>query len=257
MPSNERAQFMPTVRYAVLTGLIAAALAIPVTSGPAGAADVIALDSFDRTSSSGWRSADSGGSYEVTPRAAGLSVDGENGVIMVRAGSRSARLSDVTVRDTDIRFRVQLRRWPKRKPVTISALLRGDDRGYGYRAQVEISPRGLVRLSIVRVTTGGSRVLGAPRLIRTRLTQNGWLWIRAQAQGSGRTVIRAKAWRGGTREPGSWAIGTRDRSRGLQDAGKVGVRASLARGGTPVKVLFDDLRVVGGGTRAISRVGPR
>jgi hypothetical protein len=72
------------------------------------AVPVKAQDTFNRTLASGWGTAEIGGSYTLQGPAADFRVDSGNGVIALNSpgSNRAATLAGVSVRDTDIYFRV-------------------------------------------------------------------------------------------------------------------------------------------------------
>jgi len=69
--------------------------------------------------------------------------------------------------------------------------------------------------------------------------------VRLQLQGANGSTLRAKAWKQGATEPGTWQTTTTDSTAALQAAGGVGVYSYLSSTATnaPVTALIDNFDV--------------
>ena len=192
------------VRVLVLVMLICVALVAPMVSRgaqPSAAGDLLALDTFSRTSQSGWRSADDGGRYVYPSGLGGFAVDGRAGTLrLAQPGQgRSAQLAQPGHRDVDVRFRVSMDRAPSGGGVVVAALLRHTADGTEYRARVRVTRSGTVWLSVVRMRHGAATLLGQQvRIDGLRAVPGTPIWLRARIRGAAPTQIQVKAWAAGS-----------------------------------------------------------
>lgn len=239
-------------RLSVLTALGLAIAAAPAATNPAVAQDsaLVVADSFSRSSSGGWRSADRGGQYQVSPRTSAFRTSGGTGLISL--GSRGALYSTILnrpqVQDVDLVFRAKLGVRPLRSNVAVIAVLRNDRAGNEYRAVVGMRADGAARLSIQKVVRGRTSILGRAVIVQNVASDGGWFWVRAKVESGANAQISAKAWRVGEDQPGVWALTRADNTRVLRDSGRVGIRAVVkGKGRLPILLKVDDLRAKGTG----------
>lgn len=214
-------------------------------------APVLAADSFGRSVTGGWGSADQGGPWNLNGPSANAFVGGGVGSLrMPVAGSGpSIYLADLASTSTDLNLTFSL----DKMPVGGSA---GVDQGVqvrriqgagDYRAKVRVLPSGAVRLGLASAAANGALTPIVPESVVPGLTYDvgAGLRVRVQADGTSPTTLRAKVWRDGQPEPSQWfATGTSGVS-GLQVPGSVGLHSYLAGSVTnaPVVARFDDLDV--------------
>ncbi|SDF51532.1 hypothetical protein [Klenkia brasiliensis] len=206
----------------------------------------LAQDSFTRTSTAGWGSADTGGAWTVGSTAT-TSVDGSRGVLALPAAGRSASASLAAVQATDVTVQASF--------ATSSAATGGGTYGYlaarqsgntAYRVSARFTTTGAVEVALVRQVAGVETVLG-----RTTLTgATSGVVVRLDASGTGTTSLQVTAWpRGGT-APAAPQLTATDTQAELQRAGAVGVAAYLSGSATAgTQVLVDDLWAGPVGTR--------
>lgn len=215
---------------------------VTVTDPPTGPVP-FATDTFTRTVTGGWGSADTGGVWTRTGSATPFSVtSGTGNIRMATAGSGPATmLNAVSSSNTEVR-------------VEISA----DKAATGGGTYLTVDPR-LVSTSRyftdIRLVSGGAvsvtlgRAAASETSLQTRsvtgLTyQPGMvLQVRVQAFGTSPTTLRAKVWRTGTAEPATWTASVTDTTAALQAPGAIGLRSYLSSSATnaPVVASFDNL----------------
>ena len=210
-------------------------------------ADSVATDTFTRSETGGWGSAESGGAWTLSRSTGGFTVSGGAGRVAVPAGAvREALLAATSSRDVDARVA-----FATDKAVTgsfgqvFTLFTRRQSDGAAYGARIRRSDDGSVRLGIVRTTSSSEVLLGTEVLLAGPAPANGqFLVVRLRAVGASPTTVSAKAWVVGDDEPSTWPVSATDESAALQGAGAVGVRASLSSFSvttSPVTFTVDDL----------------
>lgn len=195
---------------------------VTVTAPPP--ASTVAADAFARTVSSGWGSADVGGAWALNGTASRYSVAGGTGRVVVPTGSTmTAALAGATSTAVDVVATVAVDRQPD---VTAYLALSGRVVGANdYAVRLKLAAGGTVQASITRSGTA----LTAVNLPGT-LTPGTAYHLRIQAQGTGPTTLRAKAWKDGSAEPSAWTTTTTDATAALQSAGSFKVMGYLSSG---------------------------
>lgn len=217
------------------------------TTASAPPPSVLAADTFGRTVTGGWGSADVGGGWQLSGAAARASVSGGVGVQGVPSGVVAvATLPGTPSISTDLTAKVALDAIPNGSVYLTAAARRVAAGDYGGRLKVNASG------SLELHTTRPSGPIAGGVLPGVTVTAGQQWQLRVQAQGVGPTTVRARAWRVGTAEPSTWQLTSTDNTAGMQAAGTVGFTSSLSSSATngPVTVRFDDVRAepVGGGT---------
>ena len=210
-------------------------------------ANVLARDTYSRTVSSGWGSADVGGAWTVSGTAANWAVSSGTGRMTLPAAgaTRSAALAGVSVVDVDLLVSVTADSAASGSGLYVYTEARYSDTANQYRAKVRIAADGSVYLGASRVAAGTQAAIGSevvvPGLTYTPGTP---IWVRAQFTGTSPTTIRVRAWSGAT-EPTGWTYTGTDSTAALQAAGAVGVRGFLAANANPAPVTlsWDELTV--------------
>ncbi|KQT02337.1 alkaline phosphatase [Cellulomonas sp. Leaf395] len=212
---------------------------------------LIATDTFTRTVSPGWGSADQGGAWTTTAGAG--SVSGTQGVATIAAvsGLFSARLSGVSGTDLVTRLSTTVDKRPSGSGGWI--LSRGRiTPGGEYRLKVNLKSNGTATTSFVRTTAAGAEVVLTPATTLAGLTYSAGSVIKTALKVSGGTptTLSAKVWIG--TEPADWQVTTTDSTSGLQEAGHTGLAYLLSSSASNVPVTFraDDYSVLSVGTAA-------
>lgn len=214
-----------------------------------------AYDSFSRTRTDGWGSAEVGGAYRISGRAADYRVrDGAGHISLGAAGvARSAILSSVAKRDVEIKLRFELNRLPAAGAVLLYAVGRRNSAGEEYRARARIGRNGGIRLSASKLASGSEKSIGTVVTLGKRLSPGVSWTLRARFVSASPTRIRIRAWPTKSTEPSGWQFKSQDSKPSLQKAGSVGVRAyaSSSSSGGPFKLAFDRYQVTAPGAEAV------
>jgi CSLREA domain-containing protein len=219
----------------------------PPTSTPSGNT-TYASDSFTRTITNGWGSADTGGSYTLTGTSSNFGVDGSSGTIVAPAADspRIATLQNVSVQDLAFTFRVKTDKLAAGNNQSVFFIARRVSNNTEYRGQLRISTTGTVYIRAAQAINGSQTIIGTevavPGVIHAA---NRYIWMRGEIVGTNPTTIRLKAWADGQAEPSGWQYTVTDSTSALQTAGAIGLRVFLTSGVTnaPVVFTFDDLLV--------------
>jgi N-acetylneuraminic acid mutarotase len=201
----------------------------------------IAQDTFTRTVTNSWGTADVGGPWTVIAgAAANFDVDGARGTVVTPGGSQQqvAHLGQVSVRDVDLRVALTFPDAPTGSGNFFGyLLLRRQASGTYYRVGLYVTSGGKV---FIRGQTSVGANLFPDVDTGLSFAAGDTFLLRVQAQGAAPTTIRARAWEQGTAEPASWQAATTDSTAGLQQVGSVGIRTVNATS-TATTLRFDDL----------------
>ncbi len=210
----------------------------------------VVCDTFARTVSAGWGSAQAGGTWKASSGAK-LSVANGSGSIASPAAGRTSvvQLSTAAPADLDTTVEVAVRALPVSGSgiyLTLASRL-GADGGYG--ARLRIAPDGGAWLQIVRlnpVTT--AQVVSSVRL-DSALKVGSRVRVALQVTGSKTVALAAKAWPAGQTEPVAWTLKATDASATrVSGAGAVALTLYSSSGGSAPAVGItgiDAVRVSG------------
>lgn len=216
----------------------------PTATVPPASTVTAATDSFSRSVSGGWGSADKGGAWSIPAGSGQFSVAGGTGQIKLKAGDGfKATLGSVSSTSTDSTVRLSLDRAPNGDGQFVSII--GRDRGSSnYEAKVRVTGTGQVTVWLARTVNGSSSVIEHTTPSMT-LSAGGTLALRLQVTGTSPTTVRAKVWKDGSAEPSGWTVSGSDGSSALQQAGSVGLWSYASSNMTngPISVRFDQLNV--------------
>ena len=180
---------------------------------------VVGLDTFTRTLSDSWGSADMGGVWMIRQGVvADYDVAGGVGTLDMHAsGTRSITLGlleadvDVAVRGTwDV---------PASGLNPLQLMARWVSVTSHYYAQLRHSALGTLQIAIVKFD-GSATTLAGPTTVTTAHVAGSWWWLRFQVRGG---VLKAKAWSDGSPEP-DWQVTVSDSA--LAAPGAIGIKAS-------------------------------
>jgi RHS repeat-associated protein len=210
-----------------------------------------ARDSFNRTTSNGWGTADSGGTWGAwTGSDADFATNGSAATVALRQSVNSLRRLSTTARDVDARVRVAL---PTVTPPSGETSV-----SLGIRDQGAVATPAVYQARLVRDATGrlllratgnsASPTLGADVDTGLQYTPGAEYWLRAQVTGASPTNIKIKAWEAGTPEPQSWPFDRTDSTLGPQIAGYTGLGGKQTGSSTPLTLGLDDYSATDVGT---------
>lgn len=207
-------------------------------------ATVLAADEFQRTSSSGWGTADVGGTWSAV---SGSSVTGSVGLLSVmNSQTRATTLSGTLPSGTDARLSVTIDKVANGGGVHVNVGPRKTAAGE-YRAKLRFSATGVVNVGVARlvgttetlvanrVLTGYTHTAGATLDVRVRTVSTG-----------GSTTVQVKVWPQGQPEPADWYVTATDSEPGLQGTGQFAITTYVSGTATngPIGLGFDHLNVV-------------
>jgi hypothetical protein len=204
----------------------------------------VAADTFTRTLTGAWGTADIGGAWSVLAgSASNLAVNGSKGTIVTPAKSveQLAHLGSTSVRDVDYRVETS---FPTAvtakgaKGLFSSLVLRRQASGAYYRVGFYLTGTGKVFIS--GQTSMGTNLFANLDTGLT-FTVGDTFALRVQAEGANPTTIRAKAWKAAAAEPAAWMVTATDTTAALQTAGTLGIR-TLNSSSTLTTISFDNLR---------------
>ncbi|MBA2489987.1 MAG: hypothetical protein H0V36_11825 [Chloroflexi bacterium] len=208
----------------------------------------IATDAFERTTATGWGTADKGGPWSIIGSSSQYRVDGTTGVMSLSAAGtgRAAWLPGTVPRDTSMAATVSVDRIPNGSSIWAYLEARRSSSSAAYRLKLRIGPDAGAYLRVSRVMAGSETNLAAEvRLTGVTVTPGLRLRVRGEASGADPTTLRARGWVDGQVEPGTWAISVSDATASLQGTAPVGLSSYLSSGATnpPISMRFDDLEV--------------
>lgn len=248
--------YYATNQFANLPAGIIAPLSLPApaatptrtpTPKPTAAPQTYASDSFSRTLTGSWGSADKGGVYTLSGNVAHFNTNGTTGTTKGSPvnSTYSAYLLNVSARDVNARVRISTDKVAQGGSEIAYIVLRHTGTNTSYLARVRFSGTD-IRVQAMTEVNGTQTTLGGEKIV-SGVTQasNQFLWLRAQVKGANPTTINLRLWADGKPEPTAWLYTITDTTSGLQSAGSVGLRAYLATSATnaPVTFKFDDFLV--------------
>ena len=216
---------------------------VTVTSPPP-PPPVVAADTFGRTATGGFGTADTGGAWAAYAGSTTLSVSGGTGRMQVTApgASVTASLTGVSVTDSASQVAVSLDKVPAGGStwVYLTSRVAGNNH---YRAAVRFAPGGGVELGVTRVINGAETAIRSVPVSGLTYTPGTVLQVRFDVSGTGTTALKAKVWVTGATEPAAWQVDVTDSTAALQAAGRVGLAMYTSGLSTvaPLRIDVDNL----------------
>ncbi|WP_285114732.1 PKD domain-containing protein [Leifsonia sp. fls2-241-R2A-40a] len=230
-------------------GATSTATRILSVTAPPPPTDTLAADPFERSVTSGWGSAPTGGAWTLAGSSSLYSVSGGAGRIQLPTGSGgTARLAGVSATGIDLRLALGLDKLPSSGNVYVTVQGRRIPTAGAYASKVIISSVGKVTIQIVRVDQNGGNevVVQASTVVPVTYTAGARLNVRVRTTGTAPTLVETKAWLDGTTEPSAWQRSATDATAALQGPGGLAITGYLSGGvaNTPVTMSVDDLTAV-------------
>ena len=205
-------------------------------------------DTFTRSTSSSWGTADSGGEYLINSGSAdNFNTTGSVGTINSATASvtRSLIMNNSLQQDVDIMFKVKLDKVPVGTSAEIFWQARRVDPSNLYRGKIRLTPSNSVTVQATKVVSGSETLLGTQASTGISYNADEYIYIRSQITGTNPTTINMKAWHQSETEPIDWDYTTTDSESALQSDGSIGFRTNFPSGITNVPILasFDDISV--------------
>ena len=207
-----------------------------------GAVTPLATDSFGRTVSGGWGSADTGGAWTVAGGAANFSVAGGVGTIKLAAAasSASAALAAVSSTDSEVRVGIALNQVQTGGGTYVSVIGRRVSSTTDYRVKLKYAAGGAVTEVLEQVTGNIETALKSVVVPGLTYSPGQVLMVRLQVTGTSPTTLNSMVWLQGTTQPATWQATSTDNTAALQVAGGVALLAYLSGSATnlPENVFF-------------------
>lgn len=228
--------------------LLAAAVSVEACgSGPTEAPrNVIAVDSFNRSTVSGLGTADRGGTWqEDLIENASVSVDGSSAAItFTGAGSAAYNKLPITAADQEIALSFATN-------IVYGSTLRLEidarvvDVDTSYYLLVRLRDPNPISLAIERQEQGVRMVLASEEASSEVHVADNLYRIKFFIAGVNPTTLSAKIWQDGAREPSDWLVTARDSAPVLQLPGafEFGVYSSADFSSTPLTWTFDQFLI--------------
>jgi PKD repeat protein len=203
-----------------------------VSPAPADNPDIkpYASDGFNRTVSSGWGTAGTGGAWTPSGSATSLSVAGGVGSIKMAApgAGPGAYLGSVSSTDTSTIATVTTTAAPSGNGTYLDVVGRRISANTDYRGRVILAANGGVSISLIAINGGATVTLKAAKsLSGVTYTPGMQLNVQLQVTGTSPTTINMKAWPVTAAQPAAWQLSATDSTAALQASGAVGVSAYL------------------------------
>jgi PKD repeat protein len=205
-----------------------------------------AKDTFNRTVTSGFGSADAGGAWTSSGNSANLSVAGGTGTLTspTAGAAPGAYLAGVGRADTEVATTIA---WNKIANGNAYVYVVGRRVGPNeeYRGRVRLAATGAVAIAITKLDGSSSDTVVKAETTLPGITYapGQQLRVRFQVTGTSPSTLNLKVWPVGQAEPSAWQLTTTDASAALQAPGAVGLSAYLASSVTnaPVAVTTTGL----------------
>jgi PKD repeat protein len=216
---------------------------VPVDPNPGAA---LATDTFERSVTSGFGSAEAGGAWTVNGGTANASVAAGKGVLTFSKGGAglNAFLPAVSSSRTNGVVTFSVDKLDNGSGQYVSLAPRQISAGNDYRGKVKIAPNGALTLYLGKTVGGAETTLKTLAVAGTYVPGTEYS-LRVQAVGSPSTTLSAKLWPTGQQEPVDWQVTIDDTTAALQAPGAVALVTYLSGSTTnfPIRVSFDGLSV--------------
>ena len=206
---------------------------------------VAAQDTFERSVSSGWGTADTGGAWTVVSGSSSFSVAGGVGrVAVVPSATREARLSSLSLTSAVTEVEVSADAAAAGGAASVSVLGRQVGSA-SYQARLRFDTNGAVRFYVVRSAGSDVVIGGSSQTLTSSYSPGDTIKVKFAVTGTSPTTVAAKAWLKSSAEPTSWQFETTDTEATLQAAGAVGLRIAVSSASTVPTTTFsvDNLTV--------------
>ena len=208
---------------------------------------VYVRDTFTRSVTGGWGSADVGGAWAIEQPTTGTwSVNGTVGKVTgVKGQYFTTRIAPLATTSAELTMRFSSTAPVSAQPKWLF-ILRSVDLLHEYKARVRVASNGAVILGLYKVVGNTFPQIG------TEVTIPGVTWspntalrIRADAVGTSPTAFRVRVWRTANAEPTTWNLMASDSEPTMQTAGSWGVVtiASAGPAGAKTTFTFDNLLI--------------
>jgi RHS repeat-associated protein len=209
---------------------------------PAGTGTAYAADTFTRTVSGGWGSADKGGSWSGTTTA--FAVTGSTGTIsLASATNLNGYLTSVAAGDQEVLVAVNVNQFATGGNTDSWVYLRRQDTNNYYAARLTFTPAKQILAVFAKTAAGTTTTVGTGTSTLTHVKTDTY-WLRVQLSGTTSVNAKLRIWKVGTAEPTTWLVNATDTTppSQLRGTGHVGIRLQAAGTGPfPIVGTYDGL----------------
>lgn len=202
-------------------------------------------DTFGRTVTSGWGTADLGGPWTVTAGAG--SVSGGTGRLALPSSSSAAgaRLPGASAASAVTSSSVSFDKRPNGSGGYVLVRGRITASGAEYRLKLREDATGVLTAWLTKAVSGVETVLSPTTTIATGVGAGTVIDSVLSVSGASPTQLQAKVWLDGQATPSTWTLSATDSDPALQSAGHVGLYAQNSSTTTngPIVASFDNVRV--------------
>lgn len=206
----------------------------------------IADDTFTRTVTGGFGSADLGGPWSVAGGASNFSVDGSSGRLRMNAGATlTAALAAISEPSADTTVDLSVDKPQTGGGTYASVLGRRVTSNTDYRAKLRFLADGRVTVGLSRMVAGAETSIATAVTVASGVGAGDVFHVRIQTVGASPTTVQAKVWKAGDVEPSTWTLTATDATAQLQAPGGVALQSYLSGSATnaPVTLTVDELHV--------------
>jgi PKD repeat protein len=220
-----------------LTGTKTGTVVATAVVTPPGNPNILASDDFNRTTTSGWGTAVTGGVWTSTPNSNYVVNNGSGALLLAAGSTRRALLNAVSVMDVEVQSQISSDKPPLAGLVVAGLVGRQVGTDF-YLGRIRLLPNGVVSLQILH----GSTLLADTTIAGLSYTPGDLLNLKVRFTGSTPTTIQAKLWAANATEPTNWQLSATDSTAALQGAGTVGVESyiSTSASNAPITVRYDN-----------------
>lgn len=200
---------------------------------------MIVCDTFSRSVTGGWGSADTGQAYSVVGTASDYEViNGQGAHIQVTGvGSHRTALDSVVLTDVDLQTSYSINQTPVGGSITLGFTARSTDSNNQYTFGARANTNGTITAIIERIVAGVFATVASATVPNIQFAANKVFNIRAQIEG---TTLRIRVWEQGAPEPSVWHASGTDAT---YSSGSIGFRSNVAAGyvgAHPVRFTVDN-----------------
>jgi hypothetical protein len=208
------------------------------TQSPPPSTPVVAQDTFSRTMTGGWGTADTGGEWTASVPTA-ITIAGGVATTVTSPGTAPTQyLKGVSETDVDVSVDFMAQQLASAPYAQTLVALRSTATSQ-YRAKVNLLPNGKIELALSKVSDGSEVALSTVQVSGVTYAPGQWLTIRASVSGTTSVKFTGTVWARGATEPPAQATAT-DVTSPLSGPGFIGVKAFMPGAATGTNTISFD-----------------
>jgi hypothetical protein len=239
---RRRTILTPLVAGAVVAGLLATAPGAGATPARPKGLTPFVIDTYARTVTNGWGTADTGGAWTLSGTAASFQVANGVGTMNQTAPGvgQSARLLTTTATSADVTVSVRASKGGTGSGEYARVIGRRTSTNNEYRGRVRFAANGAVYAMVTKLAGSSSESAVGAEVLVAGLTYNAATTYRMRVvvTGSNPTTIMVKVWNASASQPAAFNVVRTDAQAAIQGAGSIGLATALSATSTNAPVLF-------------------